>query len=198
MNVQVKSSNGITLVPIESRLMGNRKIFLEGEINSSVACEFVKKVMHLNKEDSRSPIHVFVNSPGGEITSGLLIYDVIQQSIAPIRLYCIGKAYSMAAVLFASGMHGRYMLPHSELMIHEPLLGNKVNGNISTIKSISDTLLETRQMINRILAKHTKKSEEEIENATGFDHYFSAQESIDFGLADSVVGFNDILMEVSA
>lgn len=196
MHVQVKSSNGITLVPIDSRLMAERKIFIEGEINSSIACEFVKKVLILNKEDSNSPINVFINSPGGEITSGLLIYDVIQKSPAPIRMYCIGKAYSMAAVLFASGLHGRYLLPCSELMLHEPLLGNKVNGNTSSIKSISDTLLETRQMINRILAKHTKKSEEEIENATSFDHYFSAQESIDFGLGDRVVGFNDILMEV--
>lgn len=196
MNVQVKSSNGITLVPIESRLLGDRKVFLEGEINSNVACEFVKKVMLLNKEDSHLPIHVFINSSGGEITAGLLIYDVIQQSTAPIRMYCIGKAYSMGALLFASGLHGRFILPNSELMIHEPLLGNKVSGNTSSIKSISDSLLETRQKINRILAKHTKKSEEEIEKATGYDHYFSALESIDFGLADSVIGFNDMLMEV--
>ena len=125
MNVQVNSSNGITLVPVESRLMAERKIFIEGEINADAACEFVKKVLLLNSEDMQSPIDVLVNSPGGEINSGLLMYDVIQASRAPIRMFCIGKAYSMAAVLFASGNHGRYILPHGELMVHEPLLGNR-------------------------------------------------------------------------
>lgn len=145
MNVQVKSSNGITLVPIESRLMANRRVFIEGEIDADTACNFVKKVMLLNSEDSKQPIDVLINSPGGEINSGMLMYDVIQASKAPIRMFCIGRAYSMGAVLFACGNHGRYMLPHSELMIHEPLLGNRVGGNSSSIKSISDSLLETKK-----------------------------------------------------
>jgi len=89
MNVQVNSSNGITLVPVESRLMAERKIFIEGEINADAACEFVKKVLLLNSEDMQSPIDVLVNSPGGEINSGLLMYDVIQASRAPIRMFCI-------------------------------------------------------------------------------------------------------------
>ena len=131
MNVQIKSSNGITLVPVDSRLMADRKVFIEGEIDSSSACEFVKKIMYLNREDDSRPIDVLINSPGGEINSGMLMYDVIQSSKAPIRMFCIGRAYSMGAVLFASGNHGRYMLPHGELMIHEPLLGNRVGGNSS-------------------------------------------------------------------
>ena len=163
MNVQVKSSNGITLVPVDSKLMANRKIFIEGEIDAEKACEFVKEVMLLNGEDSQSPIDVLINSPGGEINSGMLMYDVIQASKAPIRMFCIGRAYSMGAVLFACGNHGRYMLPHGELMIHEPLLGNRVGGNSSSIKSISDSLLETKRKMNQILAKHTGKSEEEVE-----------------------------------
>ncbi len=194
MNVQVKSSNGITLIPVESRLMAERKIFIEGEINADAACEFVKKVLLLNSEDMQSPIDVLVNSPGGEINSGLLMYDVIQASRAPIRMFCIGKAYSMAAVLFASGNHGRYILPHGELMVHEPLLGNRVGGNSSSIKSISDSLLETKKKMNRILARHTGKSEEEVERAAGFDHYFSPEESVAFGLCDKIVGF-DMIME---
>ncbi|MCI8592509.1 MAG: ATP-dependent Clp protease proteolytic subunit [Lachnospiraceae bacterium] len=194
MNVQVNSSNGITLVPVESRLMAERKIFIEGEINADAACEFVKKVLLLNSEDMQSPIDVLVNSPGGEINSGLLMYDVIQASRAPIRMFCIGKAYSMAAVLFASGNHGRYILPHGELMVHEPLLGNRVGGNSSSIKSISDSLLETKKKMNRILARHTGKSEEEVERAAGFDHYFSPEESVAFGLCDKIVGF-DMIME---
>lgn len=195
MHVQVKSSNGITLVPLDSRLMAERKIFIEGEINADKACEFVKQVMLLNAENPQQPIDVLINSPGGEINSGMLMYDVIQASKAPIRMYCIGKAYSMGAALFACGNHGRYMLPHGELMIHEPLLGSRVGGNSSSIKSISDSLLETKRKMNQILAKHTGKSEEEVEEATSFDHYFSPEESIAFGLCDQIVGF-DKIMEV--
>lgn len=193
MHVQVKSSNGITLVPLDSRLMAERKVFIEGEINADKACEFVKQIILLNAEDPQQPIDVLINSPGGEINSGMLMYDVIQASKTPIRMYCIGKAYSMGAVLFACGNHGRYMLPHGELMIHEPLLGSRVGGNSSSIKSISDSLLETKRKMNRILAKHTGKSEEEVEEATGFDHYFSPEESIAFGLCDQIVGFDKIM-----
>lgn len=193
MHVQVKSSNGITLVPLDSRLMAERKVFIEGEINADKACEFVKQIILLNAEDPQQPIDVLINSPGGEINSGMLMYDVIQASKAPIRMYCIGKAYSMGAVLFACGNHGRYMLPNGELMIHEPLLGSRVGGNSSSIKSISDSLLETKRKMNRILAKHTGKSEEEVEEATGFDHYFSPEESIAFGLCDQIVGFDKIM-----
>lgn len=195
MQIQVKSSNGITLVPLDSKLLATRKIFIEGEIDAEKACAFVKMVMLLHFEDSQKPIDVLINSPGGEINAGMLMYDVIQASKAPIRMFCIGRAYSMGAVLFACGNHGRYMLPHAELMIHEPLLGNRVSGNSSSIKSISDSLLETKRRMNQILAKHTGKSEKEIEEVTGFDHYFSPKESVDFGLCDQIIGF-DKIMEV--
>lgn len=195
MNVQVKSSNGITLVPLESRLLADRKIFIEGEINHEKACDFVKQLLLLCKEDRTKPIDVLINSPGGEISSGLLMYDCIQSCAVPINMYCLGTAYSMGALLFASGNYGRYMFPHSELMLHEPLLGNRVGGNASSIRSISDSLMETRSKMNQILAHHTGKTIEEIEEATGFDHYFNLEESIAFGLADEIANF-DKLMEV--
>lgn len=195
VNVQVKSSNGITLVPVDSRLLAIRKVFIIGEINAEAACEFVKKVMILNGDDSHKPIDVLINSPGGEINSGMLMYDVIQTSKAPVRMFCIGRAYSMAAVLFACGNNGRYMLPHGELMIHEPLLGNRVEGTSSSIKSISDNLLETKRKINQILAKHTGRTEDEIDKATSFDHYFSPEESIDFRLCDEIIGFDKMMEE---
>lgn len=195
MHIQVKSSNGISLVPMETRLLANRKIFIQGEINQESACEFVKKIILLCNENSSAPIDVLINSPGGEISAGMLMYDCIQSSKAPVRMFCMGTAYSMGALLFACGNHGRYMFPHSELMLHEPLLGSGVRGNASSIRSISESLLETRKKMNGILAKHTGKSEEEIEKATGYDHYFSPEESIEFGLADEIVGF-DMIMEV--
>lgn len=194
MNIQIKSSNGITLMPLETRLLASRKIFIEGEINTETACEFVKQVLHLNQEDNKKPIDVLINSVGGEINSGMLMYDVIQSSKAPIRMFCMGKAYSMAALLFASGAKGqRYMLTHSELMLHEPLLGNRIGGNSSSIKSISDSLQETKRKMNQILAKHTGQTEKEVEKATGFDHYFSPEESIAFGLCDEIIGFDKVM-----
>lgn len=195
MNVQVKSSNGITLMSMETKLFAARKVFIEGEINQESACEFVKKIMLLNREDASKPIDVMINSPGGEINSGLLIYDVIQSSKAPIRMFCMGMAYSMGALLFACGNYGRYTLPHSELMLHEPLLANRVEGNASSIRSISDSLMETRKKMYQILAKHTGKTEKEIEEATSYDHYLSPEESIAFGLADEVISFNKMMEE---
>ena len=193
MNVLIKSSNGITQVSADSKLLSQRKVFIEGEITPEAACKFIKKIMVLNEEDSSKPIDVLINSPGGEINSGMVMYDVIQASKAPIRMFCIGRAYSMGAVLFACGNHGRYMLPHSELMLHEPLLGNRVGGNSSSIKSISESLLETKRKMNQILSKHTRKSEEEVEKATSYDHYYSPEESKDFGLCDQIVDFNMIM-----
>ena len=194
MNIQVKSSSGISLIPMETSLLADRKIFIEGEITQETACDFVKKMMLLVREDSNAPIDVLISSPGGEISSGLLMYDMIQSSRTPVRMYCLGTAYSMGALLFASGNHGRYMLPHSELMLHEPLLGNRIGGSASSIRSVSDSLMETRCKMNQILAKHTGKTEEEIAEATRFDHYFSPEESISFGLADKIIDF-DALME---
>ena len=195
MNVQVKYSNGIVLVPMDTRLLAERKIFIDSEINQENACTFVKQILLLCKEDDQKPIDVMISSPGGEISSGLLMYDCIQSCKTPIRMFCLGSAYSMAALLFASGNHGRFMLPHSELMLHEPLLGNRVGGNASSIRSISESLMETKRKMNQILAKHTGKTEKEIEEATSFDHYYSPEESVAFGLADEIVNFDKLMEE---
>ena len=194
MNILVKSASGISQVSMDSKLLSQRKVFVEGEINEATACEFVKKIMVLNSEDENKPIDILYYTYGGEICAGMLMYDAIQSSKAPIRMFC-AMAYSMGAVLFACGKHGRYMLPHGELMLHEPLLGNRVGGNSSSIKSISDSLLETKQKLNRILVKHTGRSEEEVEKACSFDHYFGPQESIEFGLADEISDFSKMMEE---
>lgn len=193
MQFPIKTSAGIALMPADSQLLTHRKIFIEGEINAETACSFLKQVLFLNREDAHKPIDVMVNSCGGEINSGLLMYDVIQSSTAPIRMYCAGKAYSMAAILIACGMHGRYILPHGELMLHQPLLGNQVGGNASSLKSISDSLLETKAKINAILSKHTGKSVDEIEQMTSFDHYFTAEEAVDAGLCDEICSFEHMI-----
>lgn len=194
MNVEVRSSNGITVMPVETRLLStNRSIFLEGEINNDSALEFVKQLMLLISEDASKPINVLINSPGGEINSGMLIYDAIHSSIAPIRLFCLGRAYSMAALIFLSGTNGRYMLKNSELMLHEPLLSGRIGGNTTSIKEISDSLIKTRDKLNKIISTHSGKSIKEVEKATDHDHFYTAEESIEFGLCDEIVDFSRIM-----
>ncbi len=196
MYVQVKSAGGLTLVPVESRLMSTRKLLIEGEITSESAMAFVKNLLILNTENNSDlPIDVIINSPGGEIAAGLMMYDAIQTSKSPVRMFCLGRAFSMAAILFASGTHGRYLLPHAELMLHEPLVDCKLGGSSSSIRALSDSLIETKKKLNQLLARHTGKTEEEIAKASEYDHFFSAEESIDFGLADEIIGINK-LMEV--
>lgn len=194
MNVQVKSCSGISVMSADTYWLAERKLFVEGEITHEKACEVIKSIMYLNKENLSKPIYIYINSEGGNINAGMLVYDAIQLSKAPVITICMGRAYSMGALLFASG-RCRYMFPNSELMLHQPLLGNPVKGNASSIKSVSDFLLSTKEKMNNILAKHTGKTLEEIDAAINYDHYFSPEESIDFGLCDKVIDFN-VLMGV--
>lgn len=190
--VLLKSSSGVQTVAIESKLMSERRLFITGEINADSAMDFFKQMMLLNLENDQIPITVFINSTGGEIDNGLLIYDAIVGSRAPVRTFCSGCAYSMGAVLFACG-NERFMLPHSKLMLHEPLLGRKIGGNASSIKSISESLLETKAMMNKILAYHTGKKEAEIDALISYDHYFSATEAVEMGFADGIKNFEEII-----
>lgn len=194
MNVQVKSSNGITIMPAETKLLEtNRCIFLQGEINQESALEFVKSLMVLAAQDSSKPVNVLVNSPGGDVNAGMLIYDAIHSGLVEVKMYCLGRAYSMGALLFLSGPNGRYMLKNSELMLHEPLIGGKVGGNTTSIKEISDSLIKTRDKLNKIISEHSGKSIEEVEKATDHDHYYTAEESLEFGLCDEIVEFSKIM-----
>ena len=189
----LKSSHGFDLVPIESKLLSDRKIFIEGDIKPETACDFLRKIMLLVSEDSEKTIDVLVNSLGGEINAGFLIYDTIQGCKTPIRMFCVGQAYSMAAVLVACGNHGRYMLPHSELMLHEPIIESQISGNNSSIQSVAKSLMKLKGKINGILAKHTGRTEAEIEKVTIYNHFFNAEECVTFGLVDKIVDFDKIM-----
>ena len=187
----IKTNSGITQVSLEAKFFSKRCININGEITDELAVDFTDKILELNLE-SNEPITVLINSPGGEINSGLLMYDAIVGSKAPVRMICRGKAYSMGAVLLACAGK-RYMLPNSELMLHQLMLGGRVSGNASSIKSISDSMLETKKKINSLLAKHTEKTEEEIDKATDFDHYFSPDEAIAFNLCDEIIEFSKVI-----
>ena len=187
----LRTNCGISQVSLETRFFDKRCININGDITDILALDFTDKILELNLESDR-PITILINSLGGEINSGLLMYDAIVGSKAPIRMVCRGRAYSMGAILFACA-NERYMLPNSELMLHQPMLGGRVSGNASSIKSISDSMLETKKKINSLLAKHTEKTEEEIDKATDFDHYFSPDEATAFNLFDEIIEFSKVI-----
>lgn len=192
-----RGCGSITQMTTETRLGEDRLIRVKGPIDNAAADAFMERMLLLNRESTTEPITVLINSTGGSVSQGLLMYDVIQGSIAPVRLVCTGEAYSMAAILLASGnpSHGRYILPDSKVMIHEPLIQDGVGGKTSSIKSISDSLIETRRKLNGILARHTGHTLEQIDEATSYDHYFTAEEAVAFGLCDKVVGFGFLVKE---
>ncbi len=187
MNTIVKSSNGISLAPIESRLLSDRKIFIEGEITATSACEFVRIIMLLIKEDAEKPIDIYINSPGGEVNAGLLIYDTLKGIKTEVNLHCIGMAASMAAIILAGGRKGhRYILRHSRMMIHEPLIAGGVGGSATSIKRTAESIMETKRISVELLAMDTGRSKEEVEAAISFDNYMNAEEAVAFGLCDSI------------
>lgn len=184
--IERESVNGIQEVSLYTNAFTNRKVFLFGPIDEKTVYTFTAQMLYL-MEDEQSPIDIFINSPGGEVNSGLAIYDLIQSCKAPVNMYCIGMAASMGALIFAGGKKGhRFMLPHSKVMIHELLIPNGVGGSASSIKSTADSILQTRELLNGILAKHTGKSLEEINKATDHDNFMTADEAIEFGLCDKV------------
>ncbi|RGT07968.1 ATP-dependent Clp protease proteolytic subunit [Agathobacter rectalis] len=186
-----KSNNGTTQVSLDAKLLNQRMLFIEGEITNDIAIEFAKKILYLNMESTK-PIKVFVNSCGGETTAGLLMIDAIVGSKAEVTTICLGKAYSMAAVLFLSA-NRRLILTNSEIMIHEVFLNGNINANLNNIKNLTDSLMKTREKLNSIISEHTNHSIKEIETAISFDHYFSAQEALEFGIADEIIEFSQCM-----
>lgn len=186
-SIERESVNGIQQISIVTDMFTNRKIFLFGEINPEVVYSFTLQMMSL-MEDEQSEIDIYINSPGGEVNSGLAIYDMVKSCKAPINMYCIGMAASMGAVILAGGQKGRrYILPHSKVMIHEPLILNGVGGSASSIKSTAESILQTRELLNGILAKDTNKTIREINKATDHDNFMTAEEAIEFGICDKIV-----------
>ena len=198
-SIAIKNTRGFQEVGLHALLGQRRIVYVCGEITEETAVSFIQEITYLNGEDEVTPITVFINSEGGDINSGMLMYDVIQSSRAPILLYCIGKAYSMAAVLLACGKKGsRYLLPHSKVMIHEPLIPYGVGGKSSSVQTISESLLKTKREMEELLAKHTGKTAEEIAENTKTDHFFEADEAVAFGLADGIQEFGEMTKDGAA
>ena len=197
-SIAIKNTRGFQEVGLHALLGQRRIVYVCGEITEETAVSFIQEITYLNGEDEVTPITVFINSEGGDINSGMLMYDVIQSSRAPILLYCIGKAYSMAAVLLACGKKGcRYLLPHSKVMIHEPLIPH-IGGKSSSVQTVSNRLLKTKREMEEVLAKHTGKTPEKIAEETKTDHFFDAEEAVQFGLVDGIRTFDEMTKEAKA
>ena len=145
-------------------------------------------VGYLESRPGTDRIRLYIDSPGGEVASGLMIYDVLQAMSKEVDIYCMGCAESMAALLLACGRPGhRHILPHARTMIHEPQLETGLGGSATSIRHLSDSIMETRNMLNQLLVKHTGRTIREINKATSFDNFMNADESIEFGLCDDIV-----------
>lgn len=180
-----ESSRGYDLIPIQDEMLSHREVELVGDVDAESVNALVRELRYLQRQDPEAEITLFINSPGGSVDSGLALYDVMQALSCPIRTVCVGLAASMAALLFISGDR-RDMLPHSRLMIHDPLIP-RTGGSALHLKAISDDLMETRQITAKVIAEHSGRSLEEVLEKTAADSFFQAEEAVAFGLADNII-----------
>src|SRR5206468_3920065 len=171
---------------IYSRLLKDRIIFLQGVIDDSSANLIVAQMLFLQFDDPKADIHLYINSPGGSVTAGLSIYDTMQYVTCDVATYCIGQAASMGAVLLTAGAKNkRNSLPHSRIMIHQPLAG--MEGTTTEIMIRLKEYQRLKKMLNEILIRHTGQSLDRIEKDTDRDTFLSSQEAKDYGIVDNVL-----------
>ena len=174
-------------ISIYERLFRKRIIFLAEEVDDGIANAIVAYMLYLDSEDSTKPIYLYINSPGGSVTAGMAIYDTMQHIKSEVVTICVGLAASMGAFLLAAGSPGkRLALPHSRIMIHQPL-GGIGRSQATDIEIEARQILRVRQELNEMLAHHTGRSLEQIEKDTDRDYFLSAAEASDYGLIDQVV-----------
>lgn len=171
---------------IYSRLLEDRVVFLGDAIDSAVANTVIAQLLFLEKQDPKAPITIYVNSPGGHVTAGLAIYDVMQYVQCDIITVCVGLAASMGSIILAGGTKGkRYSLPNSEIMIHQPLGGTE--GQALDIKIAAEHIIKTGGVLYGILAKHSGKDVKQVEKDCDRDNYMTAEESLKYGLIDKII-----------
>jgi ATP-dependent Clp protease protease subunit len=185
-----QTGRGERAYDIYSRLLNDRIIFLSDEVNDATASLVVAQLLFLEAQDPDKDISFYINSPGGSVTAGMAIYDTMNFIKCDVSTICIGMAASMGAFLLSAGAKGkRIALPHSEIMIHQPLGG--AQGQASDIKIRADLILRTRDMLNKILAENTGKSIEQIEKDTDRDNFMTAEQALEYGLIDKIYTHRD-------
>lgn len=186
-----QSSRGERAYDIYSRLLKDRIIMLSGPIEDDMANSIVAQLLFLDAQDSTKDIYLYINSPGGVVTSGMAIYDTMSFIKSDVQTIVIGMAASMASVLVSSGAKGkRFGLPHSQVMIHQPSGG--AQGQQTEIQIAAEEILKTRKMINEILAKNSGQPFDKVEQDTERDHYLTAQEAVEYGLLDGIMDSNEL------
>ena len=181
-----KSGREERAMDIYSRLLKDRIVFLGTQVNDEVANAIVAQLLFLQSDDPKSDIHLYINSPGGSVTAGLAIYDTMQFVTCDVATYCIGQAASMGAVLLCGGTKGkRFCLPNSHVMIHQ--VSGGAQGTASDVERTIGFMFNLKKRLNGILAFHTGKSIEQVENDSDRDNYMTAEQSVAYGLVDKVL-----------
>ncbi|KAJ2563403.1 hypothetical protein GGH12_002580 [Coemansia sp. RSA 1822] len=181
-----QTSRGERSFDIFSRLLKERIIMLNGPVNDSQSSLIIAQLLFLEAEDPDKPVSMYINSPGGSVTSGMAIYDTMQYVQCPISTLCTGQACSMGSLLLAAGAKGqRFALPNSSIMVHQPSGG--AEGQASDIAIHAREILKTRERLNRIYAKHTGQNVDVIERAMERDNFMTPEEALAFGLIDRVL-----------
>ena len=181
-----QTNRGERSFDIYSRLLKDRIIFLDGEVNDASASVIVAQLLFLEGEDPEKDISLYINSPGGSVSAGMAIYDTMQYIKCDVSTICIGMAASMGAFLLTAGAKGkRYALPNSEIMIHQPLGG--MQGQASDMKIHADHILATKEKLNRILSERTGQPYDKIVADTDRDNFLSADAAKEYGLIDEVI-----------
>ena len=185
-----QTNRGERAYDIFSRLLNDRIVFLADQVNDTTASLVVAQMLFLEAQDPDKDIHFYINSPGGSVSAGLAIYDTMNLIKCDVSTICIGMAASMGAFLLAAGEKGkRFALPHSEIMIHQPLGG--AQGQASDIKIRAELILRTRDMLNKILSENTGKPIEIIERDTDRDNFMTAEQALEYGLIDRIYAKRD-------
>ena len=185
-----QTSRGERSYDIYSRLLKDRIIFLGEEVNATTGSLVVAQLLFLESEDPGKDIHLYIHSPGGEVTSGMAIYDTMQYIKCDVSTTCVGMAASMGAVLLAGGAKGkRFALPNAEIMIHQPSGGAR--GQATEIQIAAENILKTKKKLNELLASHTGQPYEKVAEDTERDHWLDAKEALDYGLIDSIIEKNE-------
>ena len=181
-----QSSRGERSFDIYSRLLRERIVFLNGEVNDTVSALVCAQPLFLEADNPNKPIHLYINSPGGVVTSGLAMYDTMQYIKAPVHTVCMGTARSMGSFLLMAGQKGeRAALPNASLHVHQPLGG--FQGQASDILIHAEEMLKTKRRMIRLYAEHCRRSLEEVERTLDRDHFMSAEEALEWGLIDRIL-----------
>lgn len=181
-----ETAEGPYRLDIRDEMLSHRELELTTAVDADSCASIIRGLLYLQRCDANTPVTLFINSPGGEVQSGLALYDVMQAVSCPIRTVCLGMAASMAALLFIAGSE-RQMLPHSRVMIHDPLIGGGLGGSALSVKARADDLMRIRDVTAGVIARHTGMTLERVFELTASDTYFEAEEAVEAGLADRIV-----------